>query len=112
MDFTQTLSWTKDAGFEGNKFLYSPLEFKNFVDEIGSPWIGVYFDGGNTFLYGFPQHRVRILGKRIKKVHLKDFLIPELPLLRNFPRKCSIRLPGLWIESLNFYNQKCLNPGK
>ena len=56
-----------------NKFLLSPLEMARFIDEIGSPWVGAYFDVGNVLLYGFPQHWIKILGPRIKKVHVKDF---------------------------------------
>ncbi len=56
-----------------NKFLLSPLEMARFVDEIGSPWAGVYFDAGNILAYGYPQHWIEILGPRIKKVHVKDF---------------------------------------
>ena len=56
-----------------NKFLLSPLEMRDFVDRFGSNYLGVYFDVGNVLLYGYPQHWIRILGERIKKVHLKDF---------------------------------------
>ncbi len=56
-----------------NKFLLSPLETVRFVDEIGSPWVQVYFDVGNVLAFGYPQHWIRILGRRIKKVHVKDF---------------------------------------
>lgn len=56
-----------------NKFLLSPLEMARFVDELGSPWVQVYFDVGNVLVSGYPQHWIRILGKRIKKVHVKDF---------------------------------------
>ena len=56
-----------------NKFLLSPLEMARFVDELDSPWVGVYFDAGNILSYGFPQHWIEILGPRIKKVHVKDF---------------------------------------
>src|SRR2546427_703593 len=56
-----------------NKFLLSPLEFARFLDEIGSPYIGAYFDAGNVLVYGFPDQWIRILGSRIKKVHVKDF---------------------------------------
>jgi len=56
-----------------NKFLLSPLEMARFVDELDSPWIGVYFDAGNVLAYGYPQHWIEILGPRIKKVHVKDF---------------------------------------
>ncbi len=56
-----------------NKFLLSPLEMKSFIDDIGSPYVGSYFDTGNVVLTGFPQDWIRILGKRIKKVHVKDY---------------------------------------
>ncbi|HEV8132974.1 MAG TPA: sugar phosphate isomerase/epimerase family protein [Acidobacteriota bacterium] len=56
-----------------NKFLLSPLEFAHYVDEFNSPWVQAYFDVGNVVFYGFPQDWIRTLGKRIVKVHLKDF---------------------------------------
>lgn len=56
-----------------NKFLLSPLEMAKFVDELASPWVQVYFDVGNVLVFGYPQHWIRILGQRIKKVHVKDF---------------------------------------
>lgn len=56
-----------------NKFLLSPLEFARFLDEIGSDYIGAYFDAGNVLVYGYPDQWIKILGKRIKKVHVKDF---------------------------------------
>lgn len=58
-----------------NKFLLSPLEMKEFIDEIGSNYVGSYFDVGNVLLFGYPEHWIRILGKRIKKVHIKDFKV-------------------------------------
>ncbi|HTI05555.1 MAG TPA: sugar phosphate isomerase/epimerase family protein [Gemmatimonadales bacterium] len=56
-----------------NKFLLSPLEMAQYVDEFRSPWIKAWFDVGNVVLYGYPQDWIRTLGKRIVKVHLKDF---------------------------------------
>ncbi len=56
-----------------NKFLLSPLEFSQYVDEFKSPWVRAYFDVGNVVLYGYPQDWIRTLGKRIVKIHLKDF---------------------------------------
>lgn len=56
-----------------NKFLLSPLEMKNFIDEIDSEWVQVYLDVANMVLYGYPEHWIKILGKRIKKVHFKDY---------------------------------------
>lgn len=56
-----------------NKFLLSPLEMRNFIDEIDSQYVGAYFDVGNVIYSGYPEHWIKILGKRIKKVHFKDF---------------------------------------
>ena len=56
-----------------NKFLLSPLEARLFVDEIASEWVGIYLDTANMMAYGHPEHWIRELGSRIKRVHLKDF---------------------------------------
>ena len=56
-----------------NMFLLSPLEMRRLVDEVGDEHLGVLFDVGNIVLFGFPEQWVRILGKRIREVHLKDF---------------------------------------
>jgi hexulose-6-phosphate isomerase len=56
-----------------NKFLLSPLEMARYVDDFKSPWVKAYFDVGNIVFYAYPQDWIRTLGKRIVKVHLKDF---------------------------------------
>ena len=56
-----------------NKFLLSPIEFANYVDDFKSPWVKAYFDVGNVVLYGYPQDWIRTLGPRIVKLHIKDF---------------------------------------
>ena len=56
-----------------NKFLLSPLEFARYVDEFESPWIRAYFDIGNVAIQAYPQDWIRTLGKRIVKLHVKDF---------------------------------------
>jgi L-ribulose-5-phosphate 3-epimerase len=56
-----------------NKFLLSPLEMAKYIDQFQSPWIKAWFDVGNVVLYGYPQDWIHTLGKRIVKVHLKDF---------------------------------------
>jgi len=56
-----------------NKFLLSPLEMARYIDELESDYIGAYFDIGNVLQYGYPEQWIRILGKRIFKVHVKDF---------------------------------------
>ncbi|HWP99232.1 MAG TPA: sugar phosphate isomerase/epimerase family protein [Vicinamibacterales bacterium] len=56
-----------------NKFLLSPLEFTRYVDDFDSPWLKAYFDVGNVVFYGYPQDWIRTLGRRIVRLHLKDF---------------------------------------
>lgn len=56
-----------------NKFLLSPLEMRNFIDAVGSKWVGAYFDTGNVVYSGYPEQWIKILGKRIFKVHFKDY---------------------------------------
>lgn len=56
-----------------NKFLLSPMEMRDFIDKIGSDYVGSYLDIGNTLYCSYPEDWVRILGKRIKKVHFKDY---------------------------------------
>ncbi len=57
-----------------NGFMYSPLEFKDFVDSFGHERLGVYFDCGNLMGYQqWPPHWIELLGERIKRVHVKGF---------------------------------------
>lgn len=56
-----------------NQFLPSPLEFVRFLDEINSPSVQAYFDNGNAMVTGHPEHFVRLLGRRIVAMHLKDY---------------------------------------
>lgn len=56
-----------------NKFLISAMEMKNFIDEFKSDYVGSYFDVGNVIYMGYPEQWIKVLGKRIKKVHFKDY---------------------------------------
>ncbi|HNS22145.1 MAG TPA: sugar phosphate isomerase/epimerase family protein [Sedimentisphaerales bacterium] len=56
-----------------NKFLLSPVEFSRYVDEFDNPWLRAYIDVGNMILFGYAQDWVRTVGKRIVRIHLKDF---------------------------------------
>lgn len=56
-----------------NKFLLSPLEFKRFLEEIDSPFVGAYFDVGNIIYIGYPEQWIDILGaKHMRKLHFCD----------------------------------------
>ena len=56
-----------------NKFLLSPLEYAKYIDDFQSTWVRSYFDVGNVVLTGYPQDWIRTVGKRIAKLHIKDF---------------------------------------
>lgn len=56
-----------------NQFLLSPMEAARYVDEFESEWVGWYMDVGNIMTFGFPQQWIRILGKRIAMVHIKEY---------------------------------------
>ncbi|RLI34948.1 sugar phosphate isomerase/epimerase, partial [Candidatus Bathyarchaeota archaeon] len=56
-----------------NKFLYSPLEFRRFIEEFNHPNVRAYFDVGNTQFLGFPHQWIRHLSNLIVSVHVKDF---------------------------------------
>lgn len=56
-----------------NQFLVSPVEMSDFIDRVNSPWVGAYLDTGNVLRYGIPHDWVGTLGRRITRVHLKDF---------------------------------------
>jgi len=56
-----------------NKFLLSPIEMRDFIDQFESDHVAAYFDVGNILLYGYPVHWIEVLGERIVRVHIKDF---------------------------------------
>lgn len=56
-----------------NGYLLSPAEMIDFVDSFHSPNVRVHFDTGNIMLFQYPEHWIRILGSRIKNMHLKEF---------------------------------------
>src|SRR5262245_30637223 len=56
-----------------NNFLLTPLEAARFVDELKSEAVGWHFDVGNVIYLGWPEQWIRILGKRIQKLHIKEF---------------------------------------
>jgi hexulose-6-phosphate isomerase len=56
-----------------NGYLMTPEEMNSFVDGFKSKHVRVHFDTGNIMLFQFPEHWIRLLGGRIKNVHLKEF---------------------------------------
>ncbi len=57
----------------GNAFIVSPEQANQYLDAIGSEWVGWHFDIGNAGRVGPAERWIRLLGKRILKIHVKDF---------------------------------------
>jgi hexulose-6-phosphate isomerase len=60
-----------------NHFLLSPLEAARYIDEFESPAIGWHFDVGNELTFGWPDQWIHILGKRIQKLHIKEYSLEK-----------------------------------
>jgi L-ribulose-5-phosphate 3-epimerase len=56
-----------------NRFLLSPVEAAALVDHVNSPCVGWYFDVGNVLATGYPEDWITTLGRRIARVHIKDY---------------------------------------
>jgi hexulose-6-phosphate isomerase len=56
-----------------NGFCESPESLCRYIDEINSPWVGVYFDIGNVQRFAPAHEWIRKLGKRTVKLDVKDW---------------------------------------
>jgi len=56
-----------------NDFITKHEEAIRFLDEINSPWVKWHFDIGNIIWYGEPIDWIRALGKRIWRLHIKEY---------------------------------------
>ena len=56
-----------------NGFCETPEQFRDYLDEINSPWVGAYFDIGNVRKFGPSEDWIRVLGSRIVKLDVKDW---------------------------------------
>ena len=56
-----------------NSFFLSPADMRDFIDSLDSTAIGAYFDVGNVAVHSYPEDWIEILGRRIFKIHIKDF---------------------------------------
>ena len=56
-----------------NNFITKPEQAVAYLDEINSPWVGWHFDIGNVIKYSPPEQWIPVLGKRILKLHIKEY---------------------------------------
>jgi L-ribulose-5-phosphate 3-epimerase len=54
-------------------FLIEPLGMARYIDELNSPFVQVYFDIGNVVRWGWPEHWIEVLGKRSRKLDVKEY---------------------------------------
>jgi hexulose-6-phosphate isomerase len=56
-----------------NDFITEPKQAIDYLDAVDSPLVGWHFDIGNVLRYGPPEEWIPVLGKRILKLHIKEY---------------------------------------
>lgn len=56
-----------------NDFVTKPEQAVAFLDAVNSPMVGWHFDIGNVLKYSPPETWIPMLGKRIVKLHFKEY---------------------------------------
>lgn len=56
-----------------NDFITKPEQAKAFLDELDSPYVGWHFDIGNAVRFSPPETWIPVLGKKILKLHIKEY---------------------------------------
>ncbi len=56
-----------------NDFITKPEQARDYLDAIDSPMVGWHFDIGNTGKYSPPETWIPVIGKRILKLHIKEY---------------------------------------
>ena len=56
------------------RFLLSPREFQQFLNEVNHPAVGLHLDVGNIHDTGYAEQWIELHGPRITRVHMKDVL--------------------------------------
>jgi hexulose-6-phosphate isomerase len=56
-----------------NDFITKPEQAKAYLEAIDSPMVGWHLDLGNMVKYNAPESWVPVLGKKILKLHIKEY---------------------------------------
>jgi len=56
-----------------NDFITESKQAIDYLDAVDSPLVGWHFDIGNVLRYGAPEEWIPVLGKRIVKLHIKEY---------------------------------------
>ncbi len=70
-----------------NNFITKPEQAVAFLDAIDSPQVGWHLDVGNVIRYGAPEDWIPLLGKRILKLHIKEYTKKGPDLYKGFDVK-------------------------
>src|SRR3954453_11588604 len=80
VEIKKAIPLAKDLGVKisienvGNNFITTPEQAVAYLDAINSEWVGWHFDIGNVgSKYGPAERWIQVLGKRIVRIHVKDF---------------------------------------
>lgn len=57
----------------GNNFIVTPEQAVQYLDAINSEWVGWHFDIGNAGHIGPAERWIAVIGKRINRIHVKDY---------------------------------------
>jgi hexulose-6-phosphate isomerase len=57
----------------GNNFIVSPEQAVEYLDAINSEWVRWHFDIGNAGRVGPAERWIQVIGKRIHRIHVKDY---------------------------------------
>src|SRR2546425_8446759 len=80
VEIKKAIPVAKDLGVKisienvGNNFITTPEQAMAYLEAINSEWVGWHFDIGNVGRnYGPAERWIQVLGKRIMRIHVKDF---------------------------------------
>jgi L-ribulose-5-phosphate 3-epimerase len=82
-EIKKVLSHAKETGVKigienvWNNFINDPETMLKYVDEFQSEYVAVHYDVGNHVKFNKPEHWVRTLGKRIIRLHIKEFSLTK-----------------------------------
>ena len=85
VEIKKAIPVARDAGVKiaienvGNNFIMSPEQAIEYLDAINSEWVGFYFDIGNAGRVGPAERWINLLGRRIVRIHVKDFIAKPSP---------------------------------
>lgn len=78
-EIKKTVPVAKDLGVKiaienvWNNFVTKPQQAVDLLDAINSEWVGWHFDIGNVGRYSPAEEWIPVIGKRILKLHIKEY---------------------------------------